>query len=284
MYVIAGVTGHVGSVVATRLLSMKEKVKVIVRDAAKGKAWSAKGAEVAMGSLQDSAFLTLALKGAKGFFTLLPPDMAPPDIYATQKRGADAIAQAVAAAKVPHVVMLSSVGADLESGTGPIVGLHYLEGALRKTNTKLTAIRASYFQENVGMSLGPAKQSGIVPSFAPADAPMPMVATRDIGELAAKCLLAPPAKSEVVDMQGPAYTMRQIAEKIGTALGKKLQVVEIPQAGWHDAMKQAGMPEHVIGPYVDMYTGFGSGAIKPKGDRLVQGATTVDEVIKTLVG
>jgi uncharacterized protein YbjT (DUF2867 family) len=276
MYVIAGATGHVGSVVATNLLAKKEKVKVIVRDAAKGQKWSAKGAEVAIGSLQDSAFLTGALKGAKGFFTLLPPDMAPPDIYATQKRGADAIAAAVTASKVPHVVILSSVGADLESGTGPILGLHYLEGALRKTGTNLTAIRAGYFQENVGMSLGPAKQSGVVPSFPPADAPMPMVATKDIGE--------PAAKSEVVDLQGPAYTMRQVAEKIGSALGKKLQVVEIPQAGWRDAMKQAGMPDHVIGPYLDMYAGFGSGAIKPKGDRLVQGTTKIDEVIKALLG
>jgi uncharacterized protein YbjT (DUF2867 family) len=284
MYVIAGVTGHVGSVVATKLLGKKEKVKVIVRDTAKGQAWSARGAEVAVGSLHDSAFLTSALKGAQGFFTLLPPDMAPPDIYATQRRGADAIAAAVSAAKVPHVVILSSVGADLESGTGPILGLHYLEGVLRKTGTKLTAIRASYFQENVGMSLGPAKQMGIVPSFAPADAPMPMVATKDIGELAAKCLLEPAARSEVVDLVGPVYTMRQVAEKLGAALGKELKVVEIPQAGWHDAMKQAGMPEHVIGPYIEMYSGFGSGAIKPKGDRLVQGTTTIDEVLKTQVG
>jgi uncharacterized protein YbjT (DUF2867 family) len=266
MYVIAGVSGHVGSVVATNLLAKKERVKVIVRDTAKGQNWSAKGAEVAIGSLQDSAFLTTALKGAKGFFVLLPPDMAPPDIYATQRRGADAIGIAVAASKVPHVVMLSSVGADLESGT------------------KLTAIRAAYFQENVGMSLGPAKQSGIVPSFPPADAPMPMIATKDIGELAAKCLLEPAAKSEIVDLAGPAYSMRQIAEKLGTALGKKLQVVEIPQAGWRDAMKQAGMPDHVIAPYLDMYTGFGTGAIKPCGDRQVQGKTPIDETIKTMIG
>jgi uncharacterized protein YbjT (DUF2867 family) len=284
MYVVAGVTGHVGSVVATSLLAKKEKLKVIVRDAAKGRAWSVKGAEVAVGSLLDGPFLTGALKGAKGFFVLLPPDLSPPDIYATQRRTADAIAAAVAGAKVPHVVLLSSVGADLESGTGPILGLHYLEGALRKTGTRLTAIRAGYFQENVGMSLGPARQAGIVPSFAPSDAPMPMIATKDIGELAAKCLSAPAAESEVVDLHGPAYSTRQVAEKLGAALGKKLQVVEIPQAGWRDAMKQAGMPDHVIGPYLDMYAGFGSGAIRPKGDRMVEGTTTLDEVLKTLVG
>jgi uncharacterized protein YbjT (DUF2867 family) len=209
--------------------------------------------------------------------------MAPPDVYATQKKCADSIAAAVTTSKVPHVVILSSVGADLESGTGLILGLHYLEGVLRKTGTKLTTIRAGYFQENVGMSLGAARSSGVVPSFPPADAPMPMVATRDIGELAAKCLLQPAAKSEIVDLQGPAYTMRQIATKLSAALGKELHVVEIPQAGWRDALKQAGMPDHVVAPYLEMYAGFGTGAIKPAGDRLVQGTTTIDETIKTLV-
>src|SRR5262245_22567326 len=72
MFVVAGVTGHVGSVVAERLLAKGQKVKVIVRDAAKGAAWSKKGAEVAAGTLEDTAFLTGALRGASGFFALLP--------------------------------------------------------------------------------------------------------------------------------------------------------------------------------------------------------------------
>src|SRR5690349_14568318 len=85
MFVVAGVTGHVGSVVAEQLLAKGQKVKVLVRDAAKGAAWSKKGAEVAQGSLEDQAFLTNALRGATGFFTLLPPNLAVPDIYAYQR-------------------------------------------------------------------------------------------------------------------------------------------------------------------------------------------------------
>ena len=40
MFVIAGVTGHVGSVVAEKLLAKGQKVRVLVRDAGKGAAWS----------------------------------------------------------------------------------------------------------------------------------------------------------------------------------------------------------------------------------------------------
>jgi len=284
MFVVAGVSGHVGSVVAEQLLAGGHKVKVIVRDAAKGAAWSRKGAEVAVGALEDQAFLTVALKGATGFFTLLPPNFAATDFYGFQRQTSDAIAAAVKANGVPHVVILSSVGADLAEGTGPIKGLHYLENVLRATGTQLTAIRAGYFQENAGNALQPARQMGIFPSFSPsADYPMPMIATRDIGALAAESLVSPAAKSEIVDLHGPAYSVRQVAEKLGAALGKTLQIVDIPQAAFVSTLQQAGMSQHVAEVFAEMYRGFASGNISPKGDRMVQGKTTLDEVIKTLV-
>ena len=88
MFVIAGATGHVGGVAARELLAAKQPVKVIVRDAAKGKEWAAKGAEVAVGKLDDRDFLASTLKGAKGFFTLLPPNYTAADFYANQRDNA----------------------------------------------------------------------------------------------------------------------------------------------------------------------------------------------------
>ena len=124
----------------------------------------------------------------------------------------------------------------------------------------------------------------IFPNFAPsADYPMPMIATKDIGHLAAETLLAPPEKSEVVDLHGPAYSIREVAQKLGAALGKELTVVAIPAAGHVDAMVQAGFPKAVAEIFAEMYAGFGSGAIRPCGDRMVQGKTPIDEVIKALV-
>lgn len=283
MWVIAGVTGHVGSVVAGELLAKNQKVKVIVRDAARGAAWSQKGAEIAVGSLTDQAFLTGALKGASGLFTLLPPDFGAPDFYAAQRKTADAIAGAVKAAKVPHVVILSSVGADLPDGTGPIKGLNYLENALKATGTVLTAVRAGLFQENVGNAIGAAKNAGIYPHFVGSpDTEYPMIATEDIGRVAAGALLAPSAKSEVIDLHGPAYSAKQIAAKLGEALGKPVQVVEVPQAGWLGAMTQAGIPPQAAAAFTEMYGALASGVVRPKGDRLVQGKTPIDAFIKSL--
>jgi len=284
MFVIAGVTGHVGGVAARALLAQKQPIKVIVRDAAKGKAWSDSGAEVAVGALDDASFLASTLKGATGFFVLLPGDLRAGDFYGAQRKQSDAIASGVKQSGVPHVVLLSSVGADLAEGNGPIKGLHQLENALRATGTKLSAIRASYFAENIGNSIVPAKQMGIYPNFSPSqDFALPMIATKDIGALVARTLVSPPAKSETIDLGGPAYSPKQLAEKLGAAVGKPLQIIDVPPAAHVSTLVQAGMSQEVAGIYAEMFAGFASGKIVPKGDRSETGTTTIDEVLREIV-
>jgi uncharacterized protein YbjT (DUF2867 family) len=113
MFVVAGTSGHTGAVVAETLLAKNEKVRVLARDAAKAKKWAEKGAEVAIGDIGDVAALTKALAGAKGFYTLLPPILTSSSVKADQGKRIDAIAKAIEASKTPHVVLLSSVGANL---------------------------------------------------------------------------------------------------------------------------------------------------------------------------
>lgn len=283
MFVISGATGHVGHAVATALLAKGQPVKVIVRDPQKGAEWSKRGAELATGNLDDAQFMTTALKGAQGFFAMLPPNFAAHDVFAWQCKVADAQAAAVKANHVPHVVMLSSVGADLPSGTGPIRGLHYFENVLRATGTKLTAIRAGYFQENVGNLVAAAKGAGIYPNFSSvANVPIPMIATVDIAALAAEQLLGKPSKSEIIDLLGPSYTVEEIAAKLGKALGKSLNVVNIPQDAWVPSLVQAGIPPAHAAVFAEMYNAFNQGIIKPKGDRSVHGKASIDSVITKL--
>ena len=162
-YVVAGVTGRVGSVVASELLAKDEKVRLIVRSAERGRVWTARSAELAVGSLEDRAFLTGALRGASGCFALLPEDPVAAEFHATRRRIADSIAAAVKQSGVPHVVMMSAISAHLPDRNGPGKDLHYLEQALRATATTLTAARACYFQENIAAVIAPAKQEGIYP-------------------------------------------------------------------------------------------------------------------------
>jgi uncharacterized protein YbjT (DUF2867 family) len=285
MFAISGVTGHVGGAAARELLAQGHPIRVIVRDAAKGASWAARGAEVAVASLSDPTSLRAALADATGFFALLPTDDGSTDVLGDHRRMAAAIATAVAQSGVPHVVLLSSLGADLAAGTGPIAGLHELEVQMRATGARLTCIRPGFFQETVAESLDPARHLGIYPSFnRSADEPVSMVATRDIGRLVAASLANPPSASEVVDILGPETTSRQIAAKLGAALGKPVQVVDIPPEGWMDALARAGLSRHFAELLAEMYAAVASGAVVPRGDRLVQATTEIDETIAALVG
>jgi len=283
MFILAGVTGHVGSAAAEFLLSKGAKIKAIVRDAKKGSSWAQRGAQVAIGRLEDQNFLTETMKGAQGAFFLLPPNWASTDILSDQKKLGATIAAAIKAAQVPHVVILSSVGADQAEGTGPIKGLHHFENALRTTGAQVTSIRAGYFMENIAQAIGAAKSAGIYPNMLPSqDMAMPMIATRDIGQLVAQSLLAGP-KNEIVDIYGPQYSAKQLAEKVGKALNKTIPIVDIPRSGWLEAMVKGGVPKPWAEQYVEMYTAMLAGKVAPKGNRAVVGKTEIDEVIKALM-
>lgn len=284
MFVIAGVTGHVGSIAAKELLSRGKHVRVLVRNGAKGEVWSRQGAKVAVVDLNDLTALTDTLRGSDGFFVLLPTNVAASDFYADQRQTADSIAAAVQSSGVPHVVMLSAIGADLAEGTGPIIGLHYLENRLRETGVVLTALRSGHFQEKVEAVLGAAQAEGVYPTFGDsAETPVPMIATRDVGAVVAEALLSPPATSEVIDIEGPAYTEHEVAEKLGAVLGRPLQVINIPRPGWVDAMVEGGIPHHIAEVLADLYDADQRGILKPRGDRHLRGRSQIDETLRNLV-
>jgi uncharacterized protein YbjT (DUF2867 family) len=181
-------------------------------------------------------------------------------------------------------VFLSSVPASLAEGNGPAKDLHYLEHALRTTGERLSILRACWFQENVGAVLGPASAAGIYPNFlASADLPVPTIATRDVGRVAASLLLSPPAGSEVVDLTGPSYSSRDLAAALGSALGRELQVVDVPAAARAGALMQAGLPQPFAETVAELYACFDSGRVRLQGDRALSGATTIHEVLPGLL-
>lgn len=287
MYVIIGATGHVGGAAARSLLAAGAPVRVVVRDEGNGRDWSARGAEVAVADLADANALANAFDGCRGIFSMLP--FSPATTDEEQRRFADTTAAAVSAARVSsgrsvHVVALSSIGADLPAGTGPVRWLHHLENRLRDSGATVTAIRSTYFQEKVEDVLGSAVGAGIYPVFGDtADVPTPMVATRDVGAAVAQSLLTPPADSEIVDLDGPRYTERQVAQKLGALLGTDLRVVTVPRPGWIAALTDAGLPAAVAAELAELYDAGERGLLEPRGDRTQYCSTPIDETLRDVV-
>jgi uncharacterized protein YbjT (DUF2867 family) len=283
-FTIAGATGRVGSVVSRELLERNHQVRGISRDAGRAAAWAAGGGTPVIGSLDDAAFLARTLEGVAGFFALLPEDPFAADFHGGRRRMADAMVAAVRDARVPHVVLLSAVAAVLPDGNGPAKDLHYFERILRETGTKVSTLRACWFQENVGAVIGAASQMGIYPNLMlSADAPMPTVATRDVGQVAASLLIAPPPASEVIDLVGPMYSPRDLASALGAQLGRSLQVVDVPPPARVGALVQAGLPQSFAEEVAELYACFDSGRVRPQAERALTATTTIQETLASIV-
>lgn len=287
VFVVAGATGHVGSVVARELLAAGHEVRAIVRSADKAKALSSSGAALLSGELGDAAFLTSALRGADGAFLLLPPPpQDSPDVRAFQDRVAHVEATAVAESGVRHVVLLSSWGAEQSAGTGPIVGLHVLEEALRKTKAKCTFVRAGSFTENLLSMLPAAQHQGILPNFFPPDYKLATIATRDIAGVAVRSLLSPPAASEVVYVLGShAYSAVDQAAYLSKKLGKEVKLLNVPVSAAAGALRQAGVGASLAGLFQEMYEGATRGllGVEP-GHRVEKGPTTLEQALDPYFG
>lgn len=261
MIVVAGASGRTGKRVASGLLTAGRKVRVLLHSASEREAWLAGGAEVEVLSLEDAPALARAVRGADGLYALVPEDLRAREFRGARRR----IVHALSSLAVPHVVLLSASAAALPDGNGPAAELHLAERALRAR--KLTVIRASYFQENLLASM----HAGVLPNFfADADQPLPMVATRDVAELALRCLLEP--AHEIIDLLGPRCSMRQAAQVIGSSLQ---DVARTDQARM---LMRAGVPDELAHSLPELYACLPG--LLPSGDRLVAGSTTLEETVR----
>jgi uncharacterized protein YbjT (DUF2867 family) len=249
MYVITGATGNTGKIIATTLLEAGKQVRIIGRDAEKAKELTDKGAVLFQGSTDDVELLKKAFDGATAVYAMLPMNMAAADYTAFQMEHANAIAEALEVCKVKNVVTLSSQGAHLESGSGVVLGLHKMEELFSKIEgLNILHLRPCYFMENTLGMVGLIKESGIMGSPVKGDLSMPVIATKDIADYAAKRLLA-------LDFEGKSHqdllgarnvTYQEIAKVYGSAIEKPdLNYIEFPYADFKGAFMGMGASESV---------------------------------------
>lgn len=286
MFVVAGVTGNTGSVVAQTLLDRKQPVRVIVRTVDKGAAWKAKGAEVAVASLDDAQALTRAFEGARGAYLLVPPNYAAASYLDDRKKVSEALAKAVKASGIGHVVFLSSIGAHLPDGTGPIRVVRYGEQQLGAVAKNLTILRPPSFLDNWAPVVGAAKAQGVLPSFITPDRKIPMISTRDIGRIAAEQLIAGGKGRTVLELSGPEdYSPNDIAAALGKLLKRAVTVQHGPLSAVAPTFKSFGFSDDAARLFEEMYACIERGALvhEKQGATTVRGKVTPAEALARLV-
>jgi uncharacterized protein YbjT (DUF2867 family) len=264
-----GATGNTGKKISQTLLEAGEKVRALGRSEHKLADLKRAGAEVLTGDTSDAAFLSKAFHGADAVYTLLPTDRRAPDYRAEQDREGEAIVQAIHDSRVRYVVALSSLGADLSEGTGVIAGLHAQEERLKRLKgLNVLLLRPVSFFENFYDAIGPIKHDGINADSVAAHLAVPMVATRDIANVAAKALKARDwtgvVARELLGQRDLSYA--EATRILGMQIGKpELRYMQFSYDETAKALEEAGLSASFASLYVDMTRAFNEGTIKPNG-------------------
>lgn len=287
MYVITGATGNIGSKTADILLAKGEKVRVVGRNAANLQRFVDKGAEAAVGNLKDSAFVTKAFTGATAVFAMIPPDYTAKDFRAYQNEIGASIATAIKNAGVGYVVNLSSQGAELSEGTGPILGLHDQEERLnRLERLNVLHLRCAYFMENLLWNIPLISQQGIAGSAVRGDQKFAMIATRDIAAWVADWLVKRDfAGKKVHDLLGQRdFTLNEATAIIGKEIG--IPALKYEQFSYEDAakwMRENGTSTDASRCFIEMSKALNEGIFNVNRPRTPQNTTptSFEEFAKT---
>ena len=284
MYAITGVTGNVGGAVARALLAAGQSVRAVVRNVDKGQVWRNLGCEVALATIEDVASLSVAFQRAEAVFVLVPPNFDPSPEFPEAREIGKTLHSALAAARPKRVIYLSTIGAQARE-MNLLTQHSIIEKAIGDLPIPITFLRPAWFMENCRWDVAPARETGVVPSFLqPLDKPVPMVATADIGKLAAGLLQEKWDGHRVIELEGPTrVTPNQVATTLGKLLGKAVRMKVVPRESWDALFRSQGMRNPV--PRMRMLDGFNESWIEFERGRAgsQKGNTSLEAVLKAVI-
>jgi uncharacterized protein YbjT (DUF2867 family) len=273
MYVILGASGNTGSIIANSLLSAGQKVRVVGRDSGRLQRFVDKGAEALTADLRDAAALTKAFSGARAAYLMLPPAKSREE----QERDSDGIAKAVGESGLRYAVHLSSYGAQVAEGAGPVSGLHSSEQKLNAIEgLNVLHLRAAYFMENNLAAIGMIHGMGIFGGALLPDLKIPMAATRDVGDYAAQRLLHLDfSGKQTRELLGERdLSMTEAAAVIARGIGKPdLRYEQFPYDQVQQALTQLGVPPKGAAMYIELYKAINAGVLVPLEPRSPENTT-----------
>lgn len=265
-YVLTGSTGNITKPLASTLIANGHDVTIISSDENKKQAIENLGAKAAIGNVLDAHFLTIAFSGADAVYLMVPPDFTVTDWRGFQDEVSESYIKAIQQSGVRNIVQLSSIGANLGKGAGPIDGLAYLEKRLDSLEgMNVLKLRPSYFYTNFYSMADMVKHAGILGSnLGSGDQKIVLTHPADIADAAAKHLLALDFKGQSFEyVSSDIRSFTEIAKVIGTAIGKP----ELPWIGFSDddtlnGMLQSGLPKVFAEGYVQMGKSIREGLIQ----------------------
>lgn len=259
MYAVLGANGRAGGEVARALIDRGETVRVVLRHREQGKIWAARGAEIAVASIEDADATAAALTGVSAAFLLNPPPVSGDPFARTADLGT-ALAAAAQRARLPRAIVLSSIGAQHAAGTGVIATLNRFEALLEGAAQATAFLRAGYFVETWSEVAATVVSDGLLPTFLDPDQPIPMVSTIDVGRTAADVLSETWTGKRVIELGGPEdWSARDVASAFARILGRPVATVPVPPEERAALLAAEGVPDEVAAALLGMYAGIAGG-------------------------
>jgi NAD(P)H dehydrogenase (quinone) len=284
MYAITGITGQVGGALARTLLASHQPVRAIVRDADKAREWAARGCEIAFASMNDASALAAAFEGAEGVFILPPSEFDPAPDFPEARAVIDAVMVALEWARPGKVVCLSTIGAQAAE-TNLLTQRTLMEKTLSTLPIPMTFLRPAWFMENFAWDVAAARDEGVLASFLqPLDKPVPMIATADIGRVAAELIQQSWSGCRVVELEADhRISPNEAAATFAKVLGKPVMAQVVPRETWVSLFTSQGMKHPQ--PRIRMLDGFNEGWIEFEGSGvdIVKCKTALETVLRELV-
>jgi uncharacterized protein YbjT (DUF2867 family) len=262
-YTITGGAGNISKPIALHLLKQGHSVSVISRNKENLQELIRAGAKPLIGSVEDLAFLKLAFKDADAVYTMVPPVWDAADWKAHIGQIGENYAAAIASNKVKYVVNLSSVGAHLPDGVGPVSGLYRAEQALNALEgVNIVHLRPAYFFANLLSNIGMIRQMNIIGgNTGSANAKQVLVDTADVSLIAGDILDRLDFTGHSIRyIAGEEPSNGTIARILGDAIGKpELPWVEFTDEQSLQGMIAAGLSEEVARNYTEMAAAIRNG-------------------------
>jgi NAD(P)H dehydrogenase (quinone) len=297
-FAVFGGSSEVGQTCIDFLLTQSHFVKLITNSKTNPviQSWeNVKGVEIKLVSSYDNVKeLTDAFSKVDGAFII--PHLNYKSEHFVQEGNVtmNAMRKALEQAKVPKLVVISSIGAQLDPRSHKIgyVALSYwLEQTFANfPGASVTFLRSAWLIDNYkSLALSVAKKQNVLPGFLyPLDLKREMVSSFDLGLWSGKLLIEKSVNTKVIkalEVQGPEkYSPEDIAKAVSNALkaDKPIKAVGIPKNEYRTVLKSF-LGSNAMDEWIATINGLNDGTIKFEGgaSRAILGETSLDEFVQT---
>jgi uncharacterized protein YbjT (DUF2867 family) len=269
--IVTGSLGNISKPLTQVLVQKGHKVTVISSSPEKQKAIEALGAAAAIGSLEDVEFLTAVFTGADCVYCMVPPNyfFNGVDHLVYCRQIGNNYAQAIRKSGVKRVIHLSSFGADLDKGTGLILGAHHVEEILRALpDVAITHMRPTYFYYNLYAYADMIKKAGVIAANYGNEDKIVFVSPMDIADAIAEEMETPRVGRNVRYVASDERTATEAAGILGAAIGKPdLKWITVSDEEMQSGLAAKGMPTDIVAGLVEMFACLHSGKLSEDYER-----------------